>query len=415
VTEPAVATQPVVEVSHLTKRFAHDLRRSLAYGVRDIGRELIGRGAPATLRPGEFAALDDVSFELHPGQALAVVGANGAGKSTLLKILYGLVKPDGGEVRLRGKVGALIELGTGFDPVLSGRENIAVNGSIVGLNADELRAATREIIEFSELGDAIDKPVRHYSSGMAARLAFAVAAHLQTGVLLVDEVLAVGDFAFQRKCVEHMRSHLDRGGVLILVTHNVFLAQTVCDRGLVLDGGRCAFAGTAVEAVSRYLAMSRRQADGQDPTARAVGTASTDPVTIRAVRATGPDGGAPAAGRDLRISVTYECREPADVHWGFSIWTGDHWLCVTGAHDERSRRIEGSGELACRVPRMPLLPGTYALRAFLLDSRTEQPLALYGYGDGRAPELFSVAARADRRVNGQAAQHQLMTVDVVWH
>ena len=241
------AASSVLEVDHLSKRYTRDLRRSLRYAATDIFREVTARSAPPggrPLRPGEFAAVDEVSFTLERGDSLALIGANGAGKSTLLKLLYGLIKPDGGEVRVHGHVAALIELGTGFDPVLTGRENIAVNAAIVGLPVARLPDVTDEVIAFSELQDSIDAPVRTYSSGMVARLAFAVAAHVEPDVLLIDEVFAVGDNAFQRKCVRHLQSFLERGGSLVLVSHNTFQIQSTCRRGLLLEHGRCTFAGT---------------------------------------------------------------------------------------------------------------------------------------------------------------------------
>jgi ABC-type polysaccharide/polyol phosphate transport system ATPase subunit len=407
--------EPVVRVDHLTKRYAGDLRRSIRYAVRDIGRELIPRAAPNGPRPGEFAAVDDVSFELCRGEALAIVGPNGAGKSTLLRLLYGLIKPDGGEVRIRGRVGALIELGTGFDDVLTGRENVAVNAAILGLSEDELKIATEQVLAFGELEDAADMPVRYYSSGMKARLAFAVAAHLRPDVLLVDEVLAVGDFAFQRKCVRLMQRFLDEGGALVLVSHNVFVVQTLCTRGLLLDGGKCAFEGTALDTVARYLAT--RQPTPQRGRGDATGGGpSHGPVIIESVSAQPPGGGAAATGAPLTVAVRYRCTEPVDAVWGFTLWTGDHWVCITGEHDMRPRRLEGTGQLSATIPRLPLLAGTYVLRPTIVDAETMQPFAVHGF-EGEAPTVVEVPAGAasDPRHNAKTAVHQLVTIDVDWH
>jgi lipopolysaccharide transport system ATP-binding protein len=406
-----VAADTVVSVESLTKRYAGDLRRSVRYALHDIARELAPWRSPDGARPGEFAAVDGVSFALRRGEALAIVGPNGAGKSTLLKVLYGLVKPDGGEVCIRGRVGALIELGTGFDDVLTGRENIAIAAAILGLSEHELAAATRDVLAFAELEDAADMPVRFYSSGMRARLAFAVAAHLRPDVLLVDEVLAVGDFAFQRKCFEHMRRFLDDGGALILVSHNVFLVQTLCERGMLLEQGRCTFAGSALDTVARYLAT--RQAAPQGGTGTSSVVAPGDPVSIESVSVSTPGGGLPATGRPLAVAVRYRCSEPVDVIWGFTIWTGDHWVCVTGDHDLRPRRIAGRGELCATVPRLPILPGTYVVRAAIVDAETMQPLVVHGY-EG-APPVLEVAGRGDLQENGLAAMQQLVTLDVDWH
>ncbi len=406
----APATAPVASVDHLTKRFAGDLRRSLRYALRDIGRELLPGTPSQEPRAGEFAALDGVSFELRPGEALGVVGRNGAGKTTLLKVLYGLLKPDAGEVRLRGRVGGLIELGTGFDPVLSGRENIAVNAAMVGLSPEERETASEDVLAFAELEEAADMPLRYYSTGMRARLAFAVAAQLRPDLLLVDEVLAVGDFAFQRKCFRHMRSFLDRGGALVLVSHNVFLVQALCTRGMLLERGACVYAGSAVDTVARYLAARE-----SEPAAGAAGgaAAGTGPVAIEAVEVSGPGGGGPATGAPLTIALRYRCAEPVHAIWGFTIWTGDEWVCATGAHDLRPRRLEATGELRATIPRLPLLGGTYMVRATLGDAETMQPFDLRGHGDGR-PALLRVETPPGVVHNAQRASNQLVTIDVDW-
>ena len=233
--------QPVISATRLSKRYCRDLRRSLWYGLGDIAREITRRSAhdrSVELREAEFWALKDVSFELGRGESLAVIGANGAGKSTLLKVLYGLVKPDAGRVRIAGRVGALIELGTGFNPVLSGRENVYVNAAILGFSRAKVERLMDEITDFAGIGEFIDTPVQYYSSGMQARLTYAVAAHMTPDVLLVDEVLAVGDIAFQHKCFTHMQRYLDAGGSLLFVSHNPYQIQAICRRGIVLEKGQ---------------------------------------------------------------------------------------------------------------------------------------------------------------------------------
>ena len=403
------AEVPVVQVDGLTKRFTGELRRTLRYAAADVRRELLRRPAVEHARPGERAALNDVSLEVAAGEALAVLGPNGAGKTTLLKVLYGVLKPDAGTVRIRGRAGALLELGTAFEPVLSGRENVLVAAAVAGLSPAEASAALGRIIDFSELDEAIDMPVRTYSSGMLARLGFSVAAHLHPDVLLIDEVLAVGDFRFQRKCVEHIRGFLRGGGALILVTHNAFLAQTVCDRGIVLYEGDCVFSGDVVEAVARYL---WRVEDAGPAPPRPTDTG--EPVLIDDVTVQHARGGPPRTGEPARVVVQYSCREPREVTWNFSIWTGDHWVCVTGDTDLRGRRVAGHGTLACAIPRLPLLPGTFTVRAVIGDPASQQALARFGYDGDRPPRSFSVEAPADSRVNFLAMGGRLMTLDVEW-
>jgi ABC-type polysaccharide/polyol phosphate transport system ATPase subunit len=232
----------LVDVEGVSKRFCRDLRSSLVHGVRDIAGELLGTGVPdrRQLRPGEFWALDDVSFQLRRGECLGLIGPNGAGKSTLLKLISGLIKPDAGRIRVRGRVGALIELGAGFHPLLTGRENIRVNASILGLDRRQLADRQDAIIDFADIGDAIDAPVQSYSSGMRARLGFAIAAHLDPDVLLIDEVLAVGDLAFRIKCTNHMLQMTRQGTAVIFVTHSLYQLNVITNAALLLKNGAVA-------------------------------------------------------------------------------------------------------------------------------------------------------------------------------
>src|SRR5438093_5338502 len=219
----------LVKVELVRKKFCRDLRKSLWYGVQDICSEfnpfvrktdLDGRASSAEcLRDGEFWAVDDTSFEVRRGECLGLIGHNGAGKTTLLKMLSGLIKPDGGRIEMRGKVGALIALGAGFNPILTGRENIYVNATILGLKKREIDEKLEEIINFADIGHFIDTPVQSYSSGMQVRLGFAIAAAIEPEVLLLDEVLAVGDMSFRTKCYNRI-GRLQKNAATILVTHD---------------------------------------------------------------------------------------------------------------------------------------------------------------------------------------------------
>ncbi len=400
----------VVRVDGLAKKLTREMRRAQWYGVRDIARELLGRRRPSpALRAGEFWALRDVSFELRRGESLAVVGGNGAGKSTLLKVLYGLIEPDAGRVGVAGRVGALIELGTGFDPALTGRENIRVSAALHGLDRRRIHRLTDEIVEFAGLEEMVDLPFQYFSSGMQARLSYAVAAHLEPDVLLVDEVLAVGDSAFQIKCMRHMMRYLDGGGSLIFVSHNTFQVQATCQRGLLLQAGEVTFAGSAVETVGRYL-EEHGEVHGAAPPAAARDEGA---VAIRSVRAEAVGGGEILTGEALRVSLRYHAREDARAQWGFTIWTGDQWVCVTGAlHPDARFLAAGEGELHCTVPRLPLAAGHYVLRAVIVDAATHLPLATFGWND--PPHPFQVRALPTRLSVAMAAVNQLTTVDVEW-
>jgi lipopolysaccharide transport system ATP-binding protein len=398
----------VLSVDGVSKKFCHQLRRALAYGLRDIAGELIPGGhARGHLRPDEFWVLRDVSFELKAGESLAVVGRNGAGKSTLLKILAGLLKPDAGQARVAGRTEALIELGTGFNPLLTGRENIAIGAALHGLDGAGTRRLTDEVIDFSELEPFIDSPLQSYSSGMKARLAYALSAHLEPDLLLVDEVLAVGDVSFQRKSVNHMRRYLDRGGSLLLVSHNAYQIQAVCKRGIVLDQGKLAFAGTAVEALNHLFESVPAQALAHHRST----TASTLRIESVTAHAAGSD--TLRTGEPMGITLDYCADEDVEASWGFGVWTSDQWVCITGAYEEGRRLLpKGRGQLSCTIPSLPLLPGRYIVRAVVVDPETRYPHALFGWNDAGLP--IHVSALPSPILNGQAQINQLMTVDVDW-
>jgi ABC-type polysaccharide/polyol phosphate transport system ATPase subunit len=255
----------LVKVEGVSKKFCRDLKRSLWYGMKDLGNELLGRrhGGKGELRQDEFWAVKDVSFELKRGECLGLIGHNGAGKTTLLRMLNGLIKPDKGRIEICGNVGALIALGAGFNPILTGRENIYVNAAMLGLGKNETNEKIHEIIEFAELGEFIDAPVQSYSSGMQIRLGFAVASSLNPDVLLLDEVLTVGDAAFKYKCYKRMDQLLSRSAV-IFVSHDMPQIARICDRTFLMDHGHVKFHGTVPDGVEAYQCLNQRADDESD-------------------------------------------------------------------------------------------------------------------------------------------------------
>ena len=399
---------PVLSVSHLSKTYCKDLRRSLRYGLADMLREVVGPlGRPAGLRRGEFLALDDVSLEVGRGEALAVLGHNGAGKSTLLKILNGLLKPNGGEVRIAGRVGALIELGTGLNPLLSGRENIAVAAAIQGFPAARERDLVDEVVAFSGLDSVIDAPFQTYSSGMKARLAFSLVALMRPDLLLIDEVLAVGDHEFQRKCVSFMLGYLREGGSLLFVSHNGHQVQAVCERAVLLDRGRLVFAGPAAEAL-HHMYESR-----PDMAAETASAAVPGPVAIEGLAAVAPGGGPARTGETLDLVLSYRVEEPVEATWAVTIWSADGWVCITSAVDERPRRLEpGTGTLTCTIPRLPLVAGRYVLTASIGDPATLHPIVRFGHEQERV--VLDVTSPPGLITNLQRQRGQLVEMDVEW-
>ena len=234
------------------------LRDVIGREIRNVARKTVdvvrGRQIVQGDEVEEFWALKDVSFEVKQGEVLGIIGRNGAGKSTLLKILSRITEPTRGRVTLRGRVASLLEVGTGFHPELTGRENIFLNGAILGMSRVEIKRKFDEIVAFAEVEKFLDTPVKHFSSGMYVRLAFAVAAHLEPEILVVDEVLAVGDIDFQEKCLGKMRAVSGEGRTVIFVSHNMAAIRTLCRAGLLLGEGQVLFQGSASEAITTYLA-----------------------------------------------------------------------------------------------------------------------------------------------------------------
>jgi lipopolysaccharide transport system ATP-binding protein len=253
--------QWAIRAEGVSKKFGLTLRQSMKYGLRDVARKLAGRSSTSgVLREGEFWAVNDVSFELRSGEALGIMGVNGSGKTTLLRILNGVYAPDAGRIQIRGRVGALIAAGAGFAPMLSGRENVYVNGALLGLTTKEIDGLMDEIIAFSELGQFIDLPVKNYSSGMYVRLGFAIAALSRPDVLLMDEVLAVGDLNFQKKCFDHILQLKRQGAAIILVSHSPGAIWSVCNRGLFMDHGCALLDGSAEDVIRAYDDQNSRNA-----------------------------------------------------------------------------------------------------------------------------------------------------------
>ena len=235
---------PRIEIAGVTKEFTLRHRRSLKeLAVAAVRRQDLGINT--------FKALDDVTFDVHEGETVALLGFNGSGKSTLLKLISGVLRPDGGRVRTRGRVAGLIEVGAGFHPDLTGRENVFLNGAILGMTKKQIEDAYDSIVEFSEIPDFMDTEVKFYSSGMFLRLAFAVAVHSDPEVFLIDEILAVGDEPFQRKCLDEIRGPSDQGKTLVIVSHDLNMVSDLCERGVLLEKGVKVADGPSKDVVRR--------------------------------------------------------------------------------------------------------------------------------------------------------------------
>ena len=377
-----MAAPSVIRCDGISKRYA--------LGTRVAGqtlRDVIAHTVTHPLRRREriehrppLWALRDVSLEVGEGDLLALIGRNGAGKSTLLKILARITEPTSGEARIRGRLGSLLEVGTGFHGELTGRENIYLNGAILGMRRREIDRRFDEIVDFSEVERFLDTPVKRYSSGMTVRLAFAVAAHLEPEILLVDEVLAVGDVAFQRKCIGKMSAVASEGRTVVFVSHNMAIIQALCKRGILLEQGQVVADAPIEEAVTAYLRSVESNASSEllDRGDRR----GWDEVRLTRVEARGAEDTAQlATGRPARFVFEIERfpgAEDARLSVRFMLVNQLGNPIATLVSDDHgpadTEASSGSDTFTCDVPALPLVPGRYRIdvevhgRAYLQDA-----------------------------------------------
>jgi len=349
----------------------------------------------------EFWALKDVTFDVPRGEVLALIGANGAGKSTLLKILSRITEMTEGEVVLDGRVGSLLEVGTGFNQELTGRENIFLNGAILGMRRAEIRQQFDAIVEFAGVERFLDTPVKHYSSGMYMRLAFAVAAHLKSEILIVDEVLAVGDQDFQRKCLGKMRDVAGDGRTVVLVSHNMAAITTLCTHAVVLRAGRVRYAGDIDHAVAEYASREGASLVGDVQNRRdrrGGGEIRCTKIALRGAR--GELTRSVRANQPFEVVVNYEAKQDVrDVALSLDVELLDGTRLVTlysAFRNEAFPVTAGAGSFSCHVAGLPLRPDTYSLNVFIgarhavfdyLDrAMTFEVSPTDVFGTGRMPE-----------------------------
>jgi lipopolysaccharide transport system ATP-binding protein len=365
---------------------------SKSYAIRqgdqraDTLVEVVGRRLRHPLQRGHrerFWALQDVSFEVSRGEILGIIGRNGAGKSTTLKILSRITEPTKGEIRIRGRVGSLLEVGTGFHPELTGRENVYLNGSIIGMTRARVTALFDEIVAFAGIEEFLDVPVKRYSSGMSVRLAFAVAAHLEPEVLLLDEVLAVGDAEFQKKCLGKMGDVANRDArTVVFVSHNMAAIEALCTRCLLFEHGRIVYDGDPTEAISQYLAAAQETGFGERPGEFELkATPSGRPAIIRRLTLRNDEGETtPAIRMGSGVSVTMDLegyRDVPNANVGLQLYTDlGQRICSVGTW-MRPAQFEHEGahheRLTFDLTSLPLTPGRYWITVWVWDGRDNRP------------------------------------------
>jgi lipopolysaccharide transport system ATP-binding protein len=416
-----------IQVQGLGKRYRlgaskapyRTLRETVVETGSRVLKAVLGRGQPAGGGDSVFWALRDVSFDIAEGEVLGIIGRNGAGKSTLLKILSRITEPTEGKAVLRGRIGSLLEVGTGFHPELTGRENIFLNGAILGMKRREITRHFDEIVAFAEVARFLDTQVKFYSSGMYLRLAFAVAAHLDPEILLVDEVLAVGDAAFQRKCLARMGEVASEGRTILFVSHNMAAVERLCTRGVVLHEGGVAYDGPVRAALSHYLNHAGAAGAGElENPERRQGKGRVRFTRAR-FRSEGNETMVVAAGADLELGLEYRVTVSEPIHGvrirvSFASVLGETaFTCQSNISCEDFATLPGpTGTIWLTIPGLPLNQGLYRLSVVLKADGESQDvltsaieLTVQGgdfYGTGRLlpPDTGLVLVKHAFRVEG---------------
>lgn len=360
----------MIEIDNVSKTFrlAHDPVHSLKERLLHLGRK----------GHDDFKALRPLSLDITEGQTVGILGHNGSGKSTLLKCIAGILSPTTGEVRLRGRLASLLELGAGFHPELTGRENVFINAAFLGISRKEITSRFDAIVDFAELAQFIDEPVKHYSSGMYVRLGFAVAVNLEPDILIIDEVLAVGDEVFQLKCINRIKQFQAEGRTIVFVTHNAETVREICHRAIVLDHGNLVADGAPAESIRTF----REHLHGHSRAASADPARDVASITAVAFRHAGITAGRTymASGEELTIAVGYTTNEPVDdALLEFELLDRAGRIVFKTDTDRLGSplgRIDGAGRVEFNTQSVPLLDGDYALSVRLSDRRHGQLLDL---------------------------------------
>lgn len=387
---PPAESRPVIQLDGVTVRYRSPLENIASfkeYAIRWLKREIAYE---------HFTALKGINLQVAPGEILGIIGPNGAGKSTLLKVIARVLRPTEGRVRIRGRISPLLELGAGFDSELTGRENVYLNSAILGFSKSDIDRRFDRIVAFAGLEEFIDAPLRTYSTGMAARLGFAVATDVQPEILIVDEILGVGDAEFQRRSFERIQSFQANGSTILLVTHSLNKVREMCSRVIWLDQGDLVMEGDAEQVVGQYLEQSKKQEEARLQRGQASsqsqrmlgrwGNHKAEIVGVRIENAHGEEQHVFKTGDELRLRLRYRAHEPiSDAVFGMAVHRNDG-VHVTGPNTQfaglKIPVLTGEGEVLYRVQDLPLLDGLYYVSVALVN---EADTEMYDYHDRLYP------------------------------
>ena len=362
-------TKPIIEIDNICKRYRLGANKEQYLSLRDEVTKAVSRwtGRDKSQAARDFWALNGVSFSVNEGEAVGIIGRNGAGKSTLLKILSQITPPTEGRVTMRGRVASLLEVGTGFHPELSGRENIYLNGTILSMTRAEISRKFDEIVSFSEVEKFLDTPVKRYSSGMYVRLAFAVAAHLEPEILIIDEVLAVGDSAFQKKCIEKMKDVSQEGRTVLFVSHNLSTIENLCQRSVMLNSGNLIMEGPTSDVIKRYVSeIYMNEPDGdliQRIDRSGTGTVKLAKIILRDMHLN--EVLSVASGEECFVDFEYISKDIYSniiISWNIRDEKGQSLMRLSSfdtGNDDGD--FPQQGVMRCHIERMPLVPASYRI------------------------------------------------------
>jgi lipopolysaccharide transport system ATP-binding protein len=404
----------VIKVDNVSKKFTRSLKKSMFYGLTDISRNMFGLSSHSDrLRDDEFWAMEDIFLEIKKGESIGLIGPNGSGKTTLLKMLNGIFWPDKGKISLKGRMGALISVGAGFHPLLTGRENVYINGAILGMNKREVDRKFDAIVDFAGIGDFLDSPVKYYSSGMFVRLGFSVAIHCDPEILLVDEALAVGDMNFQSKCIEKMEELSNKGTTKIYVSHDLPSVSRICQKALYLNKGRMKGYGDVIPIIDQYRrdVVNDMRENAIKGSAIRYGTRELEILKVELQDKTNENKNVFRNGEPFKVKILFNAhKEVVRPEFVIKFFTDTGTLISqpnTKDHRMTRESVHGEGELDYYIAALPLNYGRYSLTVAIWDLAGHLPYDVH-------EKLYDFSVEVNDAANAINERRGLVRIPAEW-